>query len=113
MDGTNRRGEIGWPWLVLPWKPTAMNTEAKYRMLRHAFEQWGCLRVEFKTDVLNQQSRNAIMRLGAKQEGIFRNHVITASGRIRDSIYFSITDTEWAQVKANLEEKLARPYQPR
>jgi RimJ/RimL family protein N-acetyltransferase len=79
-------------------------------MLRHAFENLGCIRVEFQTDSLNTKSRNAILRLGAQQEGIFRNHKICADGRIRHSIYFSITDDEWPTVKANLETKLARPY---
>jgi RimJ/RimL family protein N-acetyltransferase len=77
-------------------------------MLRHAFETLGCIRVELKTDVLNERSRNAILRLGAKEEGIFRNHmIIPYSGRIRDSIYFSITDNEWPEVKAGLEAKMA------
>jgi len=63
-------------------------------MLRHAFESWGCLRAEFRTDALNEKSRNAILRLGAKQERIFRKHMVTASGRIRDSVCFTIVDTE-------------------
>src|SRR5260221_746865 len=104
IDKFNRHVEIGWTWIGGPWQRTAINTEAKYLMLRHAFETLGCLRVELKTDVLNEQSRNAILRLGAKQEGIFRNHMITGGGRIRDSVYFSIIDTEWPAVKANLEE---------
>ena len=83
-----------------------MNTEAKYLMLRHAFEDWQCLRVEFKTDALNERSRNAILRLGAQQEGIFRRHMPTHTGRIRDSVYFSVVDTEWPVVKARLEERL-------
>jgi len=107
IDRNNRRVEIGWTWIGLPWQRTAINTEAKYLMLRHAFETWTCLRVELKTDALNERSRNAILRIGAKQEGIFRNHVLTASGRIRDSVYFSIIDTEWPDVKKSLEAKLA------
>jgi RimJ/RimL family protein N-acetyltransferase len=83
-----------------------VNTEAKYLMLRHAFEVWSCQRVEFKTDVLNKRSRNAILRLGAKQEGILRKHIITASGRVRDSVYYSILDHEWPAVKAALQAKL-------
>ena len=82
-------------------------------MLGHAFEDLGCLRVELKTDSLNERSRNAILRIGAKQEGIFRNHMITSNGRMRDSVYFSIINVEWPEVKANLEEKLTRPYPPR
>jgi RimJ/RimL family protein N-acetyltransferase len=77
-------------------------------MLRHAFETWGCLRVEFKTDSLNVRSRAALLRIGAREEGIFRNHVITWTGRIRHSVYYSIIDSEWANVKADLEKKLSR-----
>jgi len=81
IDATNRHVEIGSTWIVPAWQRTAANTEAKYLMLRHAFESWGCSRVELKTDALNQQSRKAILRLGAKEEGRFRKHVITWSGR--------------------------------
>lgn len=106
IDAANRRVEIGATWLAAPWRRTAVNTEAKYLMLRHAFEALGCIRVEFKTDALNQRSRNAILRLGAKEEGIFRQHVVTWSGRLRDSVYFSILDSEWPAVKTELERKL-------
>ena len=106
IDRANRRVEIGSTWIAPAWQRTAVNTEAKYLMLRHAFEEWQCLRVEFKTDALNERSRNAILRLGAQQEGIFRKHMTTHTGRIRDSVYFSILDTEWPAVKARLEEKL-------
>ena len=99
IDPTNRHVEIGSTWIVPAWQRTAVNTEAKYLMLRHAFESWKCLRVELKTDALNQQSRKAILRLGAKEEGRFRKHVITWSGRVRDSVYFSIIDTEWPEIK--------------
>lgn len=75
-------------------------------LLKHAFETLGCIRVELKTDSLNERSRAAILRIGAKEEGVFRNHMITASGRIRHSVYFSITDSEWPVVKRRLEEKL-------
>jgi RimJ/RimL family protein N-acetyltransferase len=75
-------------------------------MLRYAFEVWGCIRVELKTDVLNQRSRNAILRIGAKEEGTLRRHVITWTGRVRDTIYFSILDNEWPDAKAALELKL-------
>lgn len=112
IDSDNRRVEIGATIIGKQWQRTMVNTEAKYLMLRHAFETLGCIRVEFKTDSLNTQSRNALLRIGAKQEGIFRNHIICANGRIRHSVYFSITDEEWHSVKANLEEKLARPYTP-
>lgn len=109
MDLANRKVEIGSTWITPRWQRTAINTEAKYLMLRHAFEVWKCLRVELKTDALNQRSRAAILRLGAKEEGTLRKHVVTWTGRPRDSIYFSILDDEWPAVKAGLERKLARP----
>jgi RimJ/RimL family protein N-acetyltransferase len=108
MDLTNRRVEIGSTWIAPAWQRTAINTEAKYLMLRHAFETWRCLRVELKTDALNQKSRNAILRLGAKEEGTLRKHLITWTGRVRDSVYFSILDTEWPAVKARLESQMGR-----
>lgn len=108
IDKINRRVEIGSTWLGRPWQRTAVNTEAKYLMLCHAFETLPCLRVELKTDSLNQRSRQAILRIGAKEEGIFRNHMITDGGRIRHSVYYSIIDSEWPAVKAALEQKLAR-----
>jgi N-acetyltransferase len=107
MDLENRKVEIGSTWIAPRWQRTAINTEAKYLMLRHAFEVWKCLRVELKTDALNQQSRQAILRLGAKEEGTLRKHILTWKGRQRDSVYFSILDTEWPEVKARLESKLA------
>jgi N-acetyltransferase len=106
IDRVNRRVEIGSTWIAPAWQRTAINTEAKYLMLKQAFEVWRCVRVELKTDALNQQSRDAILRLGAKEEGIFRKHLITWTGRIRDSVYFSILDAEWPEVKARLEKKL-------
>jgi len=106
IDRTHRRVEIGWTWVAREWQRTAMNTEAKYVLLRHAFETLGCMRVELKTDSLNERSRAAILRLGAREEGIFRNHMITASGRIRHTVYFSIINSEWPTVKARLEVKL-------
>jgi N-acetyltransferase len=108
IDLFNRRVEIGWTWITRPWQRTAVNTEAKYLMLRHAFETLGCLRVELKTDSLNDRSRNAILRMGAQQEGILRNHMVTASGRMRHTVYFSIIDSEWPAVKVRLEEKLRK-----
>jgi RimJ/RimL family protein N-acetyltransferase len=108
IDRANRRVEIGSTWIAPAWQRTAVNTEAKYLMLRHAFETWGCFRVELKTDALNDKSRNAILRIGAKEEGTLRRHVITWSGRVRDSVYFSILDNEWPQVKSKLETYLAR-----
>lgn len=106
IDRTHHRVEIGWTWVARKWQRTAVNTEAKYLLLRHAFETLGCIRVELKTDSLNEKSRAAILRIGAKEEGIFRNHMITESGRIRHSVYFSILDSEWPAVKARLESIL-------
>lgn len=110
IDRVNRRVEIGWTWLGRQWQRTALNTEAKFLMLRHAFEVLGCIRVELKTDALNERSRAAMMRLGAKEEGILRKHMTTSTGRFRDTVYYSILDTEWPAVKASLEQKLTRAY---
>jgi len=107
IDTANLRAEIGWTWINPHWQRTRVNTEAKLLMLTHAFETWKCIRVELKTDALNEKSRNAILRLGAKQEGIFRKHVICDTGRFRDSVYFSIIDSEWESIKAGLTSKLA------
>jgi N-acetyltransferase len=106
IDRVNRRVEIGSTWIVPAWHRTAVNTEAKYLMLRQAFEAWKCMRVELKTDALNQRSRNAILRLGAKEEGTYRRHLITWTGRVRDTVYFSILDSEWPEVKLRLEAAL-------
>jgi RimJ/RimL family protein N-acetyltransferase len=108
MDLSNRKVEIGSTWIAPPWQRTVINTEAKYLMLRHAFETWKCLRVELKTDSMNQRSRQAILRLGAKEEGTLRKHMITWNGRQRDSVYFSILDKEWPAVKIELERKLQK-----
>ena len=107
IDRANRRVEIGSTWIAAAWQRTAINTEAKYLMLRHAFETWQCVRVELKTDGLNQKSRNAILRIGAKEEGTLRKHLLTWTGRYRDTIYFSILDSEWPDVKTRLETKLS------
>ncbi len=112
IDAPNHRVEIGWTWIDRSWQRTPVNTEAKFLMLQHAFETWHCIRVELKTDLLNERSRTAISRLGAQQEGIFRHHMITDSGRLRDTVYFSIINEEWLAVKAHLQEKLAQPYVP-
>jgi len=102
----DRRAAIGYTWVARSAQRTAVNTEAKLLLLTHAFEQWECVRVEFITDVLNQQSRAAILRLGAKEEGTLRNHMIMPSGRIRDSVCFSIIVEEWPEVKAKLKNRL-------
>lgn len=106
IERTHHRVEIGWTWVAAAWQRTAVNTEAKYLLLRHAFETLGCMRVELKTDALNERSRAAILRIGAREEGTFRNHMITSTGRIRHTVYFSITDSEWPDVKARLESRL-------
>lgn len=106
IDRHHRRLEIGSTWVAPAWQRTRVNTEAKYLMLRHAFAELRCHRVELKTDSLNEKSRNAILRIGAKEEGTLRNHMITYSGRLRHTVYFSIIDTEWPEVKTRLEEKL-------
>ena len=107
IDGPNRRVEIGWTWLAPAFQRTAANTESKYLLLRHAFETLGLIRVEFKTDSLNQASRRALAGIGATEEGLFRNHMIAETGRLRHSVYFSVTDSDWPAVKAGLERKLA------
>jgi RimJ/RimL family protein N-acetyltransferase len=106
IDKANRRLEIGWTWLAKRWQRTPINTEAKYLMLKHAFEVLGCVRVEFKTDSLNEKSRRALLRIGAKEEGTFRNHMIVSDGRLRHSVWFSIIDSEWPVVKIDLEQRL-------
>jgi len=100
--------EIGWTWVAPPWQRSAVNTEAKLLMLEHAFERLGCNRVEFKTDSLNEQSRAALLGIGAVEEGIFRNHMVTESGRLRHSAYYSVIAPEWPAVRARLEARLAQ-----
>jgi RimJ/RimL family protein N-acetyltransferase len=107
IDLKNRRVEIGATWIGRPWQRSVVNTEAKYLMLRHAFETLHCARVELKTDALNERSRKAIGRLGAKEEGILRRHVLTDTGRMRDTVYFSILDDEWPVIKSRLEARLS------
>src|SRR5688500_1866657 len=108
IEPIERRAEIGYTWLAASAQRTAVNTETKLLLLTHAFEGMRCIRVSFVTDVLNQQSRAAILRLGAKEEGVLRNHMVMPSGRYRDSICFSIIESEWPEVKARLEAKLAQ-----
>jgi N-acetyltransferase len=109
----NRRVEIGWTWYGRELQRTPVNTECKLLLLTHAFERLAMIRVEFKTDALNNKSRNALLRIGAVQEGIFRKHLICNSGRIRDTVYFSIVDAEWPEKKRALEAKLAANSIPR
>ena len=100
------RFEIGSTWVAPKFQRTAVNTEAKYLMLRHAFEELGARRVELKTHALNLQSRRAIERLGAQFEGTHRNHMLMHDGSMRDTVWYSIIDTEWPGVKARLESSL-------
>ena len=102
------RVEIGATWITPGRQRTAVNTEAKYLMMRHAFECWGCLRVEFKTDSRNQRSRAALARIGAREEGTLRAHMLLPDGRRRDSVYFSVIESEWPDVKQRLEGMLDR-----
>ncbi|MGY2275425.1 MULTISPECIES: GNAT family N-acetyltransferase [Pseudomonas] len=108
VDRVNRKLEIGHTWLALSTQKSAINTEAKLLLLTYAFEVLDCVRVQFTTDELNEKSRAAILRLGAVQEGIVRHERIMPDGRKRNSVRFSIIDSEWPQVKANLQAKLHR-----
>ena len=108
IERNDRRAAIGYTWLARSAQRTALNTEAKLLLLTHAFETWKCIRVELITDLLNEQSRLAILRLGAKQEGVLRNHMIMPDGRIRDSVCFSIIESEWPEVKDRLMKRLGQ-----
>lgn len=101
--------EIGGTWYGRAFQRTAVNTECKYILLRHAFEVYGCIRVQFKTDLANERSQRAIERLGAVREGVLRNHMIRPDGTVRDSVYYSILDREWPALKARLEGWLGTP----
>jgi RimJ/RimL family protein N-acetyltransferase len=108
IDRHNRHVEIGWTWVGRPFQRTHVNTEAKYLMLRHAFETLGCVRVELKTNVLNRRSRDAMLRIGCVEEGVFRKHLLNENGTWRDSAYYSVLDDEWPAVKQRLEGMLAK-----
>jgi RimJ/RimL family protein N-acetyltransferase len=108
IDRAHRRAEIGWTWIAPAWQRSAVNTEAKYLMMRHAFGVWGLNRVEFKTDSLNERSRAALLRIGAMEEGTLRNHMVTASGRLRHSVMYSVTREEWPGVRGGLERRLGK-----
>jgi len=112
IEPHHRRLEIGYTWLVPAWQRTAINTEAKLLMLTHAFYVLGALRVEFKTDSLNEKSRAALLGIGAKEEGTMRNHMVTYSGRRRHSVYFSVIEEDWPRVRQHLETRLARLKRP-
>jgi RimJ/RimL family protein N-acetyltransferase len=105
-DAASPRVEIGATWLARSVQGTAVNPEAKLLMLRHAFEEWDCIAVEFRTHWMNRQSRAAIARLGAKQDGVLRSHTRMPDGTLRDTVVFSIIASEWPTVRANLEHRL-------
>jgi RimJ/RimL family protein N-acetyltransferase len=107
IERGHRRLEIGWTWLTPGYQRSGANTEAKLLLLTHAFDVLGAVRVELKTDSLNQKSRTAIARLGAVEEGTFRNHmIIPSTGRVRHTVYYSIIDSEWPPIKAGLTARL-------
>ncbi|NUG13235.1 GNAT family N-acetyltransferase [Acinetobacter seifertii] len=106
IDRKNLKLEIGSTWYSKSWQRTYANTEAKYLMLQYAFEELNCVRVQFTTDVLNEKSQNAILRIGAQKEGVVRNERIMPNGRKRNSVRFSIIDEEWPSIKDNLIKKL-------
>ena len=109
----HRRLEIGGTWYGLEFQRTAVNTECKYLLLKYAFETLGCIRVQFKTDLRNVRSQHAIERIGAIKEGVLRNHMILPDGRYRHSVYYSILDTEWPDVKVRLEGMMGKRYDSR
>ncbi|SDQ20452.1 GNAT family N-acetyltransferase [Flagellimonas zhangzhouensis] len=108
VDAKNKRLEIGATWYAKKVQRTGINTECKYLLLKYAFEHLNCIAVEFRTHFHNHRSRNAILRLGAKQDGILRNHRLDEAGNLRDTVVFSILDSEWKTVKASLEFKMKR-----
>jgi RimJ/RimL family protein N-acetyltransferase len=107
IDLAHHRLEVGWTWLDPAAQGQGLNDEAKLLQLRHAFEVLGCRRVEFKTDSLNERSRAALSAIGATFEGIFRNHMLMPSGRMRHSAWYSVIDAEWPEVRARLERRVA------
>src|SRR4051794_8949153 len=108
IDGPNRKLEIGFTWIAPGSQRSAINTEAKLLMMRHAFDSLGALRVEFKTDSLNEGSRAALLGIGATEEGTLRNHMVTYTGRRRHSVYYSVIEEEWPRVRQHLEARLGR-----
>jgi N-acetyltransferase len=108
IEPRHRRVEIGWTWVGRPFQRTYVNTEAKLLMLAHAFDVWNCIRVELKTNVLNRRSRDAMLRIGAVEEGTLRRHAISDEGVVRDTIYYSVLDSEWPDVRERLLGMLAR-----
>ena len=106
IDTKNRKVEIGWTWINPEWQRTPINSEAKLLMFAHAFEVWKCVRVELKTNRYNEKSRAAMTRIGCVEEGILRNHMIRENGQYRDSVYFSIIESEWEKVRDDLSAKV-------
>jgi N-acetyltransferase len=106
IDPVNHRLEIGTTWIAKSWQRSFVNTHAKFLLLRHAFETLGCIAVELRTHSLNHQSRQAIERLGAKQDGLLRRHMIMPDGHIRDTVVYSIIREEWSAIKAELSQRL-------
>jgi RimJ/RimL family protein N-acetyltransferase len=102
----HRRLEIGWTWIGTPWRRTRVNSECKLLLMTRAFEELRCRRLELKTDAMNETSRRAILRLGAKEEGILRSHMIAHDGRVRDTVYYSILADEWPEVKEALVRRM-------
>jgi RimJ/RimL family protein N-acetyltransferase len=109
LDERNHRVESGWTRVAPAWQRTGVNPEAKYLLLGRAFDAWGCHRVELKTDALNPQSRGAMLRLGAREEGVFRKYQARQDGRVRDTAWYSITAEEWPEVRAELRRRLWHP----
>ncbi len=109
IDAANKRVEIGSTWYAKSAQRSPINTECKLMLLGHAFEQLSCIAVEFRTHFVNTQSRNAIERLGAKLDGVLRNHMVMANGSLRDTAVYSIIKTEWPTIKAHLQFKLDKP----
>lgn len=107
VSSEHRRVEIGWTFVGRPWQRTSVNTATKLLLLGYAFEQLGCVRVELKTDALNAVSRAAILRLGATEEGTLRSHMRRSDGTWRDTVYFSIVESEWLSVRDRLSARLA------
>jgi N-acetyltransferase len=112
IEGQNRAVEIGGTWYGAAYQRTGVNTECKFLLLRHAFEQLNCIRVQIKTDLRNERSQRAIERIGAVREGVLRDHMILPDGTVRSSVYYSILASEWPAVKTHLLELLNRPEKP-
>ena len=109
VDATNKRVEIGSTWYCKAVQRSPLNTQCKLLLLQHAFEKLNCIAVEFRTHFFNQQSRAAITRLGAKQDGILRNHSVAPNGTLRDTVVFSIINSEWPTVKAHIDWQIEKP----